>query len=390
MRKSTHCDSSVLFIERIVPAYRVPFFLAMYELLRRASIKLAVVGGACMPSEYLTNSLVELPFGHPIHNHYLFRSIYWQSGLLQLAKSSQLIITGQENRSLTTNMIVLRRRLTRRPPLIAFYDHGPVSAGSSLYSSLNYALKKSLSLRADWWFAYTELSKSRLIQAGYNQSRITVVNNAIDTLKLSEAVEKITPEELTSLYNKLFGENITSTDSVVIAISCTRLIAEKKIKALLTALDMIYATTSHFRMLVIGDGPMKSDLQNFCRSRSWCKYLGVLYGKERNQYFALADVWLNPGTVGLTVLDAFASSAPLFTTTSPSHGPEICYLEHNNNGVITTDDVTQYANSVTQVIQNPKELQRMQASARQSALHYSLDSMVNHFSSGIVKALSAG
>ena len=49
---------------------------------------------------------------------------------------------------------------------------------------------------ADWWFAYTEISKRVMVDAGVPDDRITIVNNTVDTSELTEALDQLTPNEL--------------------------------------------------------------------------------------------------------------------------------------------------------------------------------------------------
>ncbi|HED12357.1 MAG TPA: hypothetical protein ENI62_01635, partial [Gammaproteobacteria bacterium] len=269
---------SVIFVERIVPNYRVPFFLGLHEALNKQDICLRVLGGKCLPQEHLVDAIHELPFGEQIHNIYFHHGIYLQQGLHDHIKGIRLIITGQENRALSINRLLLQQQFSQIIPPIAFYDHGPVADTKSISSAVNYAVKKALSLRANWWFAYTEISKCRLIRCGFDPSRITVANNAIDTKQILAAQQHADLMQLTSSYNKLFNDNISDIQKVIIGIVCMRLVAGKKVDFLLSTLDFIHKEVENFRMLIIGEGTKKQVIQNYCSTRPWCKYLGALYG----------------------------------------------------------------------------------------------------------------
>jgi hypothetical protein len=55
-------------------------------------------------------------------------------------------------------------------------------------TDLRERFKVWLSRRADWWFAYTELSTRSVRGFGYPAQRITTLNNAVDTAALQREV----------------------------------------------------------------------------------------------------------------------------------------------------------------------------------------------------------
>ena len=101
----------------------------------------------------------------------------------------------------------------------------------------------------------------------------------------------------------------------------------------------------------------------------------------------MADVILNPGAVGLHVVDAFCSAAVMITTRTARHGPEVAYLSDGENGVLSGDTAEAYSQAVLAVIQEPTRLQRMKANALADSERYTLDNMVQRFADGIAAAV---
>jgi glycosyltransferase involved in cell wall biosynthesis len=117
-------------------------------------------------------------------------------------------------------------------------------------------------------------------------------------------------------------------------------------------------------------------------------YVGPAFGPDRAAYFAISDVFLMPGLVGLAIVDAFTIGLPLFTTDIPIHSPEIEYLEPEINGVVTAQSVDAYAAAVCRVLDDPTAFARMRAAARATAARLTLAHMVEAFATGIARCLA--
>ena len=70
--------------------------------------------------------------------------------------------------------------------------------------------------------------------------------------------------------------------------------------------------------------------------------LGVRKGQAKADVLALAKVMINPGVVGLNILDSFVAGVPMITTNCKGHGPEIAYLTNGENGLMTTTSLDDY------------------------------------------------
>jgi glycosyltransferase involved in cell wall biosynthesis len=161
----------------------------------------------------------------------------------------------------------------------------------------------------------------------------------------------------------------------------------KWIPFLLTSLEIIHRAVPGFRMIIVGDGPEKEQVKRFCAEHSWCVTTGAIHGLDRVPILSLGDVWLNPGMLGLAVLDAFALGVPVITTDNGLHSPEIVYLRNGENGTITQPDPKAFATAVTKLLNNPRNLRAMKNSAAESGRTYTLERMIDHFTTGIFSCL---
>ena len=101
---------------------------------------------------------------------------------------------------------------------------------------------------------------------------------------------------------------------------------------------------------------------------------------------------LNPGLVGLSVLDAFALGLPMVTCDLPYHSPEIEYLVDGENGLVLAADTSaaEYGDNVAALMNDSDRLNRLSAGALASAEQYTVEEMVDRFATGILTALAGG
>jgi glycosyltransferase involved in cell wall biosynthesis len=238
--------------------------------------------------------------------------------------------------------------------------------------------------QADWWFPYTEGVKRIVIDGGFDEKKISVVGNAIDTRLLRQQYEDITVEEIANEKKKL---NINSEN---IGIYCGALYEEKRIEFLLNASERIKEKVNDFHLIIVGAGPDLNIVQEFTKRRDWIHYMGSKFNEERVIYFKMSKLFLLPGAVGLAVLDAFATQTPMFTTDYPFHGPEVEYIRNNKNGMITEDNLDSYVREVSDTLLNDVRYEKLVQGCIDSSLNYTIEKMIDNFSNGIIRCLYNG
>ncbi len=283
----------------------------------------------------------------------------------------------QENKILSNWPPLMRAR--RDKCRVAMWGHG--INFQSHRRSIGNAIKKQTSGWVDWWFAYTPGVRNILVSAGVEGSRVTVVQNAIDTNGLMRHAAGITPGQLERLRNEL------KLDRGPVAIFCGAMCAEKRIDFLLQTAEVIRQRNPGFQLILLGAGSEAESVRTFCSRHSWAKYMGPSFGVERVPYFMLADVLMMPGLVGLVVLDSFAIGVPMITTASPFHGPEIEYLETGVSGLITENNLEAYCAGVESVLRNSDLRSSMRSRCIEEARRYTLEAMVSNFADGVKRAM---
>ena len=236
----------------------------------------------------------------------------------------------QENRLLSNYPWLFLRGLHKAK--VAYWGHGR-NFQADRPTGLLEKWKQFMVGRVDWWFAYTGMTKDILLSDGYPGERITVLNNAIDNEGFVGNLASITDVRLAELHGELGLQQ-----SVKVGLFCGSLYPDKRLDFMVAAADKIKAALPDFHLLVIGDGPSVSVIKEAAALRPWLHWLGVRKGIEKAGYFRLAHVVLNPGLVGLHVLDSFCAGVPMVTTADARHSPEIAYLEDGNNGLVVQGD----------------------------------------------------
>jgi glycosyltransferase involved in cell wall biosynthesis len=382
----------VAFLHRVTCDYLESFFVKAEEVLKHEGVKFVVVSGQPWEDEGLIDVLSRLPFGTQCINKRVIGPLYWGSGALAAVRDADMVILEQASGALNNYPLMLDR-WWRNLPLwnswaanrrrVAFWGHG-ASLNRNKPAPLRDALKKVLTAQVDWWFAYTELSARIVADAGFPAKRITVFQNTIDTAAVREERQRLSEGDLKRLQRTLHADNGRRPTGVF----CGRLVGLKWIPFLLESLEEIHRKLPEFRMIIVGDGKYAHSVCDFCRSRPWCVWVGAKRGIDRVPYLAIADVWINPGAVGLAIVDAFAMGLPVVTTDNDIHGPEIAYLRQEENGVMTRPTVQDFAGGVVQLLWNQRRLQALKEQAERDGQLYSIDNMVNNFKHGVLACLN--
>jgi L-malate glycosyltransferase len=345
--------------------------------LAKHDIQLELLIGRAAPKEASKNDAGYISWAKSTPIYYFADGrLCWQSVRSYLGDANLVIMT-QENKLLHNHLLLLGPRRFK----LAFWGHG-ANLQSNAPGGFKERFKRWTTNRVDWWFAYTEMSSDLIRAAGYPDTRITVVNNAVDTEELRRDRESVTPEETNQLRNALgFGDG-------PVGIFMGSLYHDKRLDFLFSAADAIRRALPDFHLLIVGDGPERDKVQAWCGGRPWARWVGARVGREKVAYVSVAQVMLNPGLVGLGVLDAFVCGVPMLTTDCGIHSPEIAYLENGINGVMTADDLNAYVDASLHLLHDLQALAALRVGCITSAKLYTVDNMARRFADGIANAVA--
>jgi glycosyltransferase involved in cell wall biosynthesis len=92
--------------------------------------------------------------------------------------------------------------------------------------------------------------------------------------------------------------------------------------------------------------------------------LGAIYGEESLSLLSASDVFCMPGSIGLSIVDAFYCGLPVVTE-DVIHGPEIMYLKDGINGfMIPKGNITQLAAKLKMLLTDDALKQRFSQAAK--------------------------
>ena len=371
----------VLILYKFLPQYRVEFFEKLRVALLEEGVELNLIYGKLKNQDAKKNDERELPWASYRENKLIklgSTELLWQPSL-DKAKAADLVIVEQANKLLVNYVLILLSKLS--PLKFAFWGHGMDMQNNP--KSLKNRFKYFFLTHSDYWFAYTQGVKKLLIGKGVSTEKITVVDNAIDTLTLKSQYDAYSQTELSRLKNDL------TIESENIALYCGGIYSNKRIDFLLEAAQLIRAAVPDFNLLFVGAGADQYKVEEAAKQHDWVHYIGPKFGRERVPYFKMSKLFLMPGLVGLAILDSFATQTPMVTTQYPFHSPEIEYLKNNENGLMTQDDIASYVKEVIELLTNENALDRLKAGCLESSTLYSTENMVQNFKNGVLKCLAS-
>jgi L-malate glycosyltransferase len=263
----------VVVVQKSLPLYRVPFFERLRGRLDADGIELELVHGRPTPSDAHRNDAAEVDWAIRRPNRVVRvgrRELVWQA-CLEDVRGADLVIAEQASRLLVNYLLLARQQAGRGR--VAFWGHGANLQLRSA-SAVSESLKRRLSRRPHWWFAYTDGTRRRIERLGYPAERITVVQNAQDTEQLATAVAAVPDEAI-----RRFREAHDLGDGPV-GLFLGSLTREKRLGFLLDACERIAAREPGFRLLVAGDGEELPRVRAAAARYAWLRPLGRVNALE--------------------------------------------------------------------------------------------------------------
>lgn len=363
----------VVVIQRRLTHYRVPLFELMREKLHSEGVELQVVYGDPTREETLKDDSGVLPWGiHVPCAYWLNGRLCWQNAM-HVVRDADLVVITQENRLLFNYLFGIIRGGRKW----AFWGHGR-NFQSSDPDSLRERFKRWLARHVDWWFTYTALSTRSVVDSGFPEERITELNNTIDISSLARDLRLVDGIGKAEVRNR-FG-----LGQGPVALSLASLHDDKRFDILLEACDLIRQKIPDFQLLIVGDGPRRDVVQKAANlGGGWIRWAGALSGMDKAYALRAADIMVNPGMVGLSIVDSFVAALPMVTTSHKRHSPEISYLKTGINGLITDPDPQAFAAGVVELLSDRNRLVRLAAGAREAADGLSIEAMAERFCRGI-------
>jgi glycosyltransferase involved in cell wall biosynthesis len=215
--------------------------------------------------------------------------------------------------------------------------------------------------------------------------RVHVALNTLDVDAISASVSCLSEKEVVNMRGS-FG---FKSDDVVLAF-VGRISEEKNPHYITEVVRCLRREGLAVRALFIGDGPDFANLQSSLKNETddiqeSIKFTGRLSVSQVSPLLKMADISVMPGMTGLAIVHSFAVGLPYITVASSLHSPEIEYLMHGVNGLITDNSPQSFVDGVRGLVINSKLRNQMGESGR----FYVLNNVnINNQMAGFVNAIN--
>ncbi|WP_025729843.1 glycosyltransferase [Atopobacter phocae] len=158
--------------------------------------------------------------------------------------------------------------------------------------------------RTDSVIVPSQLTKEKLRSYGVLQ-QIFVVPTGVPIPEFSSENRQVMREQ--------FGYN----DKDIVLLSLSRLSPEKNIEAIINQLPAIIALVPEVKLLIIGDGPSRKNLEQLTvknHVERYVHFVGEVPHSEAYAYYQMSDLYVNTSdseTQGLTYIEAVVNNLPI-------------------------------------------------------------------------------
>lgn len=349
----------VVVVQQVLRQYRLAFWQQLHAALANQNIRLLVLFGQPDDFEAQKRDTVSSPPAQwfiPCDVAELGPLIWQYHRCLQ---SADLVICEHASRHLLPWFLRLQGKK------LAWWGHGYDHQAPQ--QGLKAWWKRRLLALGEHYFAYTQSVVRYLQTVGYPSSVIHLVANSQDCKDVAAICQHRRPPTgpLTALY-------------------CGSLYPEKRLELLIETARLALSQGVIKQLIIVGDGPQRALIES--QAVAGIEFVGALFGQQKAQMFARADVVLNPGMTGLAILDAFNAGLPYITCADSAHSPEIDYLTDGVNGYLVQGHAEALCQALAK-LQHSATWCQLSLGAQKTAQRYDLTSMVDQYQAGVRKAL---
>jgi len=367
--------SDVLILQRLIPDYRVAVYNGLDRTLRARGLSLTVAAGRGEAWEGFSDGSAKVPCSTACPNRRIGR--FYVQNVWPLLGDTRLVICEHALAPLTNHLLLLRRRVTKAMPIVAFWGHGDNLQGGAP-DGLERRIRRSMARLADHYFAYTPGCRDRVVAAGMDPDRVTVLNNSMQVRRRPPLVGTARGE---------LRRSLGLPERATVALFCARLMPNKRISFVIDACRAARARVPDLHLVVVGDGPDAARVKEAQKDAPWILHAGARYGEAKLDYFQTADMFLLPSMVGLSILDGFAAGLPVLAADFGNHSPEVEYLDSGRNGLMTAATADAYADAIAALAVDTALRLRLAAGAEATSGAVTVEAMIDRFADGIAACL---
>jgi glycosyltransferase involved in cell wall biosynthesis len=318
--------------QRVLPSYRVAFF----DLLASRSTEgLSLYAGKPRSNESIqtAESLNEAQLWPARNLHILGGPLYLclQRDIMEWIQDwdPQALIMEANPRYLSSRRAVDWMHAKGRPVI-----GWGLGVGKSL---INW---KSFLMRFDALISYSSPGAEEYRITGYPSDQVFFAPNAT-----------------TGLPPDLHERKVADTPRVLFV---GRLQERKRVNMLLKACS---EQPTKPELWIVGDGPERTELERMAaKVYPAARFTGAQYGKELEDIFQQADLFVLPGTGGLAVQQAMAHALPVIV--AEADGSQRDLVSNQNGWIVPPGDINALIGALSNALAHPEKLPNMGAASR--------------------------
>lgn len=369
---------TVLIVQRVVPSYREELF---ERLKAERSIDYVLASGAVPCSEAIVGTNRPGLVDYTLSNHKLpwLGGVTLVGNLLEcLRKTSPQVVIVEANPRLSSSyQIALWCRVVKRPMIL--WGLGKVDRKRSLlFDRVSELASSWLANHGTAAIGYSTAAAEFYIERGFDRSRVVVAPNATRPIP---SIEDTAVSAADAAWAAAEGIK-TGVPSVLYV---GRLTSVKRLDILFQASGEVSAP---HQILVVGDGPERTALEEQARANPWPVYF---FGHQDSfiveRCLRLAAVFVLPGRGGLALHQAMSFGVP--TLVSEADGSERALVEDGVSGYyFEPGNAGELALVLSRCLMDPVGSERLGAEGRERVIVAGgLDEMIRSFNDAVMIAL---
>lgn len=197
--------------------------------------------------------------------------------------------------------------------------------------------------------------------AGINE-RVTTIPTGIDLEPFRQATGQIVRDKY-------------DLDGKTVLVSIGRLADEKNFKTLLEAMGQVAQQRDDLRLLLIGDGPQRKELQKYARELGLEEaviFTGLVPFEEIPDHLKASDIFFFASvseTQGLVTMEAMAADLPVVAVDATGTRDEV---DDGVEGLLTENDSTALAQALQRVLDDQDLYNNLQNAAKDKARSFDM------------------
>jgi glycosyltransferase involved in cell wall biosynthesis len=161
--------------------------------------------------------------------------------------------------------------------------------------------------QVDRIFCFSSVSRESLRDIGVRANRIQLVPQAVDPGEFS-------PDHRSDTIFDRFAAGAGTSNNRPVILSVGRLSKEKNLPMIIDAVEHLQRRREPPVLVIVGDGPERSNLEELCATKSFVRFAGVQRDQVLKSLYASADMFVfasRVDTLGLVNMEAMSSGIPV-------------------------------------------------------------------------------